>query len=85
MPKTSRVPEYLSSQFIKREEISRRTTRRPQMLNVPLFKTASGQRTFYYRTVSIWNSADNYLRFFKPVPAFKFNMKRKLVKDFIDS
>ena len=82
---TSRVPGYLSSQFIKREEISRRTTRSSQMLNIPLFKTASGQRTFYYRTVSIWNSMDNYLRFFKSVSVFRFNMKRKLVKDFIDS
>ena len=26
------------------------------MLNIPFFKTASGQRTFYYRTVIIWNS-----------------------------
>ena len=66
-------------------EISRRTTRSSQMLNIPLFKTASGQRTFYYRTLSIWNSMDSYLRTFKSVSALKFNMKRKLVKDFVDS
>ena len=62
-----------------------RTTRSSQMLNIPLFKTASGQRTFYYRTVSIWNSMDSYFRTLKSVSAFKYNMKRKLVKDFIDS
>ena len=62
-----------------------RTTRSSQMLNIPLFKTASGQRTFYYRTVSIWNSMDSYLRTLKSVSAFKYNMKRKLVKDFIHS
>jgi len=40
------MKEYLSSQLRKGEEISRRTTRGSQMLNILLFKTASGQRTF---------------------------------------
>ena len=40
---TGRVPEYLSSQFITRKEISGRTTRNSQKLNNPLFKSASGQ------------------------------------------
>ena len=81
-----RVPEYLSSQFIKRGEISRRTTRGSRMLNIPLFKTASGQRTFYYIIASVWNSMDNsYLKTLESAPAFKFNLKRKLVKDYIDS
>ena len=48
------------------------------MLNIPLFKTASGHRTFYYRTVSILNSMDSYLRTFKSVSDFKFNVKFKL-------
>ena len=82
---TSRVPEYLSSQFIKRGEISGRATRSSQMLNIPLFKSASGQWTFYYRIVSIWNSMESHLKTFESVSAFKFNLKRKLVKDFIDS
>ena len=43
----SHVPEYLSSQSIKREEINRSTTRGSQTLNTPLFKTASGQMTFF--------------------------------------
>ena len=82
---TSHVPGDLSSQFIKQEEISRRATRSSQMLNIPLFKTVSGQRTFYYRIVSIWNSVDSYLKTLESVSAFKFNLKNKLVKDFIDS
>jgi len=66
--------QYLSSQFIKRREMSRCTTRSSQMLNIPLFKTAGGRRT-----VGIWNSMDSYLRTFKSVSAFKFNMKHKLL------
>ena len=80
-----RVLEYLFSQFITRGEIGRRATRSSQMLNFPLFKSASGQRTFYYRIVSIWNSMDSHLKTFESVSAFKFNVKRKLIKDFIDS
>ena len=79
------APEYLSSQLIKWGEISGRATRSSQMLNIPLFKSASGQRTFYYRIVSIWNSMDSHLKTFESVSAFKFNLKRKLVKDFIYS
>ena len=82
---TSHVPEYLSSQFIKREEMSGCATRSSQMLNIPLFKTVSGQRMFYYRIVSIWNSVDSYLKTPESVSAFKFNLKNKLDKDFTDS
>ena len=59
--------------FIKRGEIGGRAT------NIPFFKSASGQRTFYYRVVSIWNSMDNFLKTFESVSAFKFNLKRKVV------
>ena len=31
--------------------------------NVPLFKTAAGQRSFQYRVVSLWNGLDKDLRF----------------------
>ena len=82
---TSCVPEYLSSQFIKRGDFSGRATRDSQMLNIPLFKTASGQRTFYYRIVSIWNSMDCSLKTLESKSAFKFNLRRRLVKDFMDS
>ena len=76
--------EYLFSQFIKQGEISGRATRSSEMLNIPLFKSSSGQ-TFYYRIVSIWNSMDSHLKFYESVSALKFNLIRKLVKDFIDS
>ena len=70
---TSRVQELPFSPFIKRGEIGGRAT------NIPFFKSASGQRTFYYRIVSIWNSMDNFLKTFESVSAFKFNLKRKVV------
>ena len=41
---TGHAPEYLSSKFLKRAEVSGRSTRNSQLLNIPLLKTASGQR-----------------------------------------
>ena len=50
---TGSAPPYLSSEFLTRGEVSARTTRSSQLLHIPLYKTKSGQRTFFYRTVSL--------------------------------
>ena len=54
---TGQVPNYLSSNFISRGNISGRMTRSSSQLNIPLSKTKSGQRSFYYRTVTLWNAS----------------------------
>ena len=77
-----RVPEYLSTFFTKRCDVNRYTTRNSQLLSVPLFKTASGQRTFYYRTVSIWNSLESILKLSSNESIFKKRLKSKLLRDF---
>jgi hypothetical protein len=47
------APIYLSSQLITcRGAMSSRETRNVRYLDVPLNKTATGQRTFHYRTVT---------------------------------
>ena len=79
---TGRVPEYLSSQFITRKEISGRTTRNSQKLNNPLFKSASGQKASYYRIV---NSQRGSPKTINSMPVFKYSLKRELLKDFINS
>ena len=73
---TSRVPENLSFQFIKQGEISGRATRSLKIPNIRLFKTVSGQWTFYNRIVSIWNSMDSYLKTHESASTFKFDLKR---------
>ena len=52
------APVYLSDKLITRSTASKREldTRNLQMLNIPLFRTATEQKTFYYRTVNIWNN-----------------------------
>ena len=54
-----------------------------KLLNVPLFKTASGQRTFYYRTVSIWNSLESFLKLSSNESIFKKRLRSKLLRDFL--
>ena len=53
---TEMPPEYLGNIFISRDNISGRATRSSQQLNIPLFKTHTGQRSFSYRIVNIWNN-----------------------------
>ena len=45
------APGYLSDQFTKRSSISTRKTRNSQLLNVLLFKTATGQITVLFTIV----------------------------------
>ena len=78
-----RAPEYLRTFFTKRCDVNRYTTMNSQLLSVPLFKTASGQRTFYYRTVSIWNSLESILKLSSNESIFKKRLKSKLLRDFL--
>ena len=50
---TGLVPYCLRSNLISRGNISGRETRSSTQLNIPLFKTESGQRYFCYRTVTL--------------------------------
>ena len=81
---TGRAPGYLTSQIVTRNEISGRMTRNSQQLNIPLFRTAAGQKTFLYRVISIWNSLDNYLKSCNNFLDFKRKLKKKLLKVFLE-
>ena len=49
------APEYLTERFIKRSQIHERVTRNNDTLNVPFYRTATGQRSFLFRAVKLWN------------------------------
>ena len=72
------VPEYLSDQFTKRSSISTYKTRNSQLLNIPLFRSAAGQRTFYYRMVSIWNALPQNLKLSQSLAQFRNNLRKSL-------
>ena len=78
-------PTYLSSLFLKRGEIRGRATRNSQLLNIPLFKIATGQRKFSYRTVSLWNSLDSTIKLWESISTFKRKLRKKLLCEFLAS
>jgi hypothetical protein len=82
---TDRAPGYLTMQLITRQKISGRVTRNSQQLNIPRFRTATGQKSFSYRIISIWNSLDRNLKLCNDTPAFKRNLKKKLLGQFLES
>ena len=69
------APGYLGDQLIIRSNVSNRKTRNSQMLNIPLFRFATGQKTFHYRIVNIWNNLDNNIKLSIDVNTFR-NMLR---------
>ena len=79
------APAYLSSQFKTRGEVSGRDTRNTKQLDVPLYRSTAGQRTFHYRTVTLWNNINPDLKLCKSIPSFKTKLKRELLQQFIDS
>ena len=52
---TGQAPEYLTFQFITDEQVSEVKTRSSQKLNIPLFRTASRERTGLLNFGIIWN------------------------------
>ena len=82
---TGHAPEYLTSQFITREQVSKRTTRSSQKLFIPLFRTASGQRTFYYRTIKLWNNSKPSFKLSHSVQVFKRLLRNQLLDNFVNA
>ena len=75
---TSCSPDYLRSKLVTRGQASGRLIRNSQQLNVPLFRTATGQRSFQYRAVSLWNSLDKDLKLSKNRGVFQRQLKHML-------
>ena len=50
------APSYLSSKFVKRSDIHNRRTRNREALQIPFFRSASGQRSFAFRGARLWNN-----------------------------
>ena len=50
------APDYPANKFKKRSEIHNKDTRNKNKIDIPGYRTATGQRTFHYRAVSQRNS-----------------------------
>ena len=72
------APDYLSKQFVNRGSISGHCTRNSQSLNIPLYKSVTAQRTFYYRAVALWNDLPVNIKTSTTLNIFKINLRRHL-------
>ena len=50
------APDYPANKFKKRSEIHNKDTQNKNKIDIPGYRTATGQRTLHYRAVSLWNS-----------------------------
>ena len=75
------TPESLSQQFVRRADISGRCTRNSNSLDIPFFKSATGQRTFHYRAVSLWNELPENIKCSLSISIFKHKLRKYLLEN----
>jgi hypothetical protein len=71
--------------FLKRKELNNRATRNNEALHIPLFSTTTGQRSFRYRAVGLWNSLDNELKKLPALATFKIKLKEFLLNRYFET
>ena len=74
----SLAPLYLSSKLSTRSDVNNYNTRKRDNLNLPLYRTATVQRSFYYHALSAWNSLPAETRNSPSLRTFKSTVKREL-------
>ena len=72
------APSYLCDRFKTRATLHDRNTRYKDSLNIPAYKSASGQRTFLYRATNLWNSLPRALINSASLQIFKRELKEFL-------
>ena len=73
------VPTYLSDMFCRRNTIHNLNTRNNDALQIPMCKTKSGQRSFRYRVVDIWNNLRPEFKQLTSLKAFKKELKKDIL------
>ena len=70
------APKHLVDKLTKRSSIHARHTRKRNLLHIPLYRNASGRRTFAYRGTSIWNNLDNNIKAMRFLAVFQASYRR---------
>ena len=81
------APEYLTERFITRSQIHERVTRNKDTLNVPFYRTATGQRSFLFRAVKLWNDLPDNVKSgnnLKSVECFRIALKTYLFQQLLN-
>ena len=73
------APTNLSSRFIKRGTTSGHSTRNANKLDIPRYKTATGQRSFLYCAVTIWNNLPSDIKLSPSTNIFRRKLKNHVL------
>ena len=77
------APTYISDQFSQRNSVHKYVTRGRNELNIPSFRMSSGQGSFKYRLVNMWNSLDENLKSIGNFSSFKKHLKLYVLFNFL--
>ena len=79
------APSYLCGKLNKRQQISGRITRQSNDFQISKCRTATGQKSFQYRSVSIWNSLSPTAKQLSSIEHFKHYLKKHFLNIFLNS
>ena len=79
------APTYLLERFKKRSQLYNSNTRSKDMLQIPFYRSAAGQRSFFYRSVKMWNDLPEVLKSADSVNRFKVLYKKICKYSFVYS
>ena len=74
------APQYLMNKFSKRSCIHYHDTRARDSLQILLFRTKTGQRSFTFRGTNIWNNLDDDLKQRTSLTSFKCALRDLLLR-----
>ena len=77
------APPYFCALFNKRAQLHDCVTRNKESLHIPLCNTLSGQRSFRFRAVKLWNNLDNELKQL-PFGTFKKKIKTNMIDHYFN-
>ena len=69
------APPSLCNKFSTRSQVHTRNTRNKDKLHIPSFRSATGQRSFSYRAVQLWNDLPESLANIESFNVFKNAIK----------
>ena len=77
------APPSFCDKFTTRSQVHTRNTRNNDKLNTPFFRSATGQRSFSYRAVQLWNDLPESLTNMESFNVFKNAIKGRALDKFL--
>ena len=77
------APSSSCNKFSTRTQVHTRNTRNKDKLHIPSFRSATGQRSFSYRAVQLWNDLPESLANIESFNVFKNAIKGRALDEFL--